>query len=145
MMSDPAKSHRMLDSLRGRKLMTQERCDYYHAMVIYSGEKNLDSALVICNRLLDGGKFGDDAYLEEEICVLVSDITMCNMHHVETLRYTKRGIKLCHGNEKMRGDEATLIGRMGYAEYSMGRLEEARETYEKAYELLRRTPRLLTS
>lgn len=137
MMSDPAKAHRMLDSLRDARLMTKERCDYYHAMVIYSGEKNLDSALVICDRLLDNGKFGDDDYLEEEICVLASGITYECARHIETLRYAKRGIAICHGNENMRGDEATLMGRMGTAEQIMGREKEARETYEKAYELLK--------
>lgn len=137
MMNDPAKAHRMLDSLRDARLMTKERCDYYHAMVIYSGEKNLDSALVICDRLLDEGRFGDDNYLEEEICVLASGITYEWGRHVETLRYAKRGIAICHGNEKMRGDEATLMGRMGTAEQSMGRKKEAREIYDKAYEMLK--------
>lgn len=137
MMSDPARAHKMLDSLKNKSLMTKERCDYYHAMVIYSGEKNPDSALVICDRLLDGGRFGDDDYLEEEICVLASGITFEWGRHLETLRYAKRGIAICHGNENMRGDEATLMGRMGTAEQSMGRKKEAREIYEKAYEMLK--------
>lgn len=138
MMSDAAKAHQMLDSLHDRRLMTKERCDYYHAMVIFSGEKNPDSALVICNRLLEERRFGDDAYLEEEICVLASGITFECARHVETLRYAKRGIAICHGNENMRGDEATLMGRMGSAEQSMGMESEARKTYEKAYELLKK-------
>lgn len=137
MSSDPLKAHRMLDSLKAERLMTKERCDYYHAMVIYSGENNIDSALVICNRLLSDGKFGNDAYLEEEICVLASNITTDCQRHMETLKYTSIGIKICHGNEDMRGDEATLLGRMGAAEQSMGRIKEARETYDKAYELLK--------
>lgn len=137
MSSDPLKAHKMLDSLKAERLMTKERCDYYHAMVIYSGENNIDSALVICNRLLSDGKFGNDAYLEEEICVLASNITTDCQRHMETLKYTSIGIKICHGNEDMRGDEATLLGRMGAAEQSMGRIKEARETYDKAYELLK--------
>lgn len=137
MMSDPAKAHKMLDSLKDKCLMTKERCDYYHAMVIYSGENSVDSALMICNRLLDDNNFGNDAYLEEEICVLASNITTECGRYLETLRYTKRGIAICHGNENMRGDEATLLGRMGAAEQSMGRIKEARELYEKAYELLK--------
>lgn len=137
MNTDPAKAHRMLDSLRDESLMTKQRCDYYHAMVVYSGENNLDSALVICNRLLDEGKFGDDAYLEEEICVLASDISSSCLRHVETLKYANRGIAICHGHEKMRGDEAMLMGRMGAAEHSMGRKKEAREIYDKAYKLLK--------
>lgn len=137
MNSDPAKAHRMLDSLMDAGLMTRQRCDYYHAMVIYSGENKIDSALVICDRLLDDGKFGDDAYLEEEICVLATDISSEFLRHVETLRYANRGIAICHGNEKMRGDEAMLMGRVGAAQQSMGRKEEAHEIYEKAYELLK--------
>lgn len=137
MMSDPAKAHKMLDSLKDKSLMTKERCDYYHAMVIYSGENSVDSALMICNHLLDDNNFGDDAYLEEEICVLASNITTECGRYLETLRYTKRGIAICHDNENMRGDEATLLGRMGTAEQSMGRIKEAREIYEKAYELLK--------
>lgn len=138
MSSDTERAHRMLDSLKDEGLMTSQRCDYYHAMVVYNGEKNLDSALVICDRLLDDGKFGDDAYLEEEICVLASDISAVSMRHVETLRYANRGIAICHGNEKMRDDEAVLMGRMGAAQHRMGKVKEARATYANAYELLKK-------
>lgn len=138
MSSDTERAHRMLDSLKDEGLMTSQRCDYYHAMVVYNGERNLDSALVICDRLLDEGKFGDDAYLEEEICVLASDISGVSMRHVETLRYANRGIAICHGNEKMRDDEAVLMGRMGAAQHRMGKVKEARATYANAYELLKR-------
>lgn len=137
MNSDPQKAHVMLDSLRDAKLMTPQRCDYFHAIVTYSGEENLDSALVICNRLLDKGEFGDDAYLEEEICVLASDITSTSLRHVETLKYANRGIAICHGHESMHSDEATLMGRIGTAQQELGKTAEARETYANAYNLLK--------
>lgn len=134
--SEPQKSHHMLDSLKDAGLMTEARCDYFHAMVMFTGVQDSDSALAICNRLLDEGKFGDDLYLEEEICVLASNITSGFKRHLETLRYASRGIAICHGNEKMRGDEATLMGRVGAAEHALGRTQQARETYARAYELL---------
>lgn len=133
---DPQKAHQMLDALREKKLMTQARCDYYHAMVIFSGEQDWDRALDICNRLLDEGKFGDDRYLEEEICVLASNMTSGMKRYLETLKYAKRGIAICHGDENMRSDEATLMGRVGMAEQGLGQTEQARETYARAYELL---------
>lgn len=136
MYSDPMKAHHMLDSLVSIKLMTQQRCDYLHAMVVFSGENKLDSALMICNRLLDDGKFGDDRFLEEEICVLASNITADSQRYVETLKYAKRGIAICHGNELMRGDEATLMARVGAAEQGLGKIEQARETYARALSLL---------
>lgn len=136
MNSDPQKSHQMLDSLKDAGLMTEARCDYFHAMVLSSGTQDLDSALAICNRLLDEGRFGDDRYLEEEICVLASNISTSLSRHLETLRYANRGIAICHGNEKMRGDEATLMGRVGVAEHALGRSQQARSTYARAYELL---------
>ncbi len=137
MVSDPQKALMMLDSLKDARLMTAQRCDYFHAMVVFSGEKDLDSALVICDRLLDGGKFGDDRFLEEEICVLASNIASANRRHVETLKYAKRGIEICHGDEKMRSDEAELMARIGAAEQALGRTEEARATYARAYSLLK--------
>lgn len=44
--SDPARAHRMLDSIAGAGLMTRQRCDYFHAMVMLSGEHKADSALL---------------------------------------------------------------------------------------------------
>lgn len=137
MSTNPQKAHYMLDSLKDAKLMTPQRCDYYHAMIMFSGENEIDSALVICNRLLDEGQFGDDSYLEEEICVLASDITTSGKRHVEALKFAKRGIAICHGNERMRSDEATLMGRVGVAEQGLGQIEQARETYARAYKLLK--------
>lgn len=139
MNSDPVRAHRMLDSIAGAGLMTRQRCDYFHAMVKFSGEGKYDSALEICDRLLDAGVFGDDRFLEEELCVLASNITMANQSHLATLKYANRGISLCHGDERMRGDEATLMARVGVAEQALGRIEQARETYDRAYQLLKGT------
>lgn len=137
MNSDPAKAHHIIDSVCKLKLMSPKRCDFLHATVLFSGDKLHDSALVVCDRLLDENKFGDDQYLEEEICVLASNITSNLSRHVETLRYANRGIKICHGHEKMRSDEATLMGRVGMAEQMLGNFDKAKETYDKAYELLK--------
>lgn len=134
---DSDKAHRLLDSLADARLMTRQRCDYFHAMVIFGGENNNDSALMICDRILDEGRFGDDKFLEEEICVLASNITSASQRYVETLKYAKRGIALCHGNELMRGDEATLMARVGAAEQGLGRTEQARDTYDRALILLK--------
>lgn len=136
MASNPTLAHHMLDSLADAKLMIRQRCDYYHAIVVFNGENNLDSALNICDRLLEAGKFGDDRYLEEEICVLATNITSCNLRHVLTLEYAKRGIAICHGNEKMRDDEAQLMARVGMAEQALGRIEQARQTYDSTLKLL---------
>lgn len=137
MSSNPHTAHHMLDSIAEAKLMTRQRCDYFHAMVIFCGENNSDSALVICNRLLEDGEFGDDKFLEEEICVLASNITSGSKRHFETLKYANRGIAICHGDERMRGDEATLMARVGAAEQELGRVNKARETYNRALKLLK--------
>lgn len=136
MQTDPARSHQIIDSVCNAKLMSPQRCDYYHAMVVYEGEENRDSALAICNRLLDEGKFGDDKFLEEEICVLASNIAISVNRYLETLQYANRGIAICHGHKLMNYDEAMLMGRAGQAELSLGRTEEARQTYAKANKLL---------
>lgn len=137
--SDPSMAHRMLDSIADAGLMTRQRCDYFHAMVIFSGERKSDSALMICDRLLDAGRFGDDHFLEEELCVLASNITSGKNNHLGTLKYANRGIALCHGDERMRGDEVTLMARAGVAEQAMGRVEQARETFDRAYQMLKGT------
>lgn len=137
METDPAKSHSIIDSVCEQKLMSPQRCDYYHAMVLYQGEEKHDSALAICNRLLDEGKFGDDKFLEEEICVLASSITFTFGRYIETLEYANRGIAICHGQELMNYDEATLMGRVGEAEQMLGRTADAEQTYADANELLK--------
>lgn len=139
MRSDPSRAHRMLDSIADAGLMTRQRCDYFHAMVVFSGERRFDRALEICDSLLEAGKFGDDHFLEEELCVLASNITSGNNNHLATLKYANRGIELCHGDERMRGDEATLMARVGVAEQALGRTEQARETFDRAYQLLKGT------
>lgn len=136
MRSDPALAHRMLDSICQDRLISPQRCDYYHALILFGGEQDGDSALVICDRLLDEGKYHGDIYIEEEICVLASNITSNHSRHYETLKYANRGIALCHGNERMRNDEAALLARVGMAEQMLGRTEKAREIYAKAYLLL---------
>lgn len=135
--SDPARAHRILDSLCTARMISPQRCDYYHAVVMHGGGQNADSALMICDRLLDGGEYAGDTYLEEEICVLASSITSERNRHIETLKYARRGIDLCHGHERMRGDEATLLARVGLSEQRLGRVSAARETYDKAYALLK--------
>lgn len=137
MHTDPAKAHQIIDSVCQAKLMSPSRCDYYHAIVVYDGEENGDSALSICNRLLDEGKFGDDKFLEEELCVLASNITISTCRYVETLEYANRGIAICHGQELMNYDEATMMGRVGQAEQMLGRIEEAKQTYAEANQLLK--------
>lgn len=132
----PARSHQIIDSVCNAKLMSPQRCDYYHAMVVYQGEENRDSALAICNKLLDEGEFGDDKYLEEELCVLASNITISVGRFLETLKYANRGIEICHGQELMNYDEATLMGRVGLAEQSLGHTEEAKKMYTEANKLL---------
>lgn len=139
MTSDPIRAHRMLDSIADAGLMTRQRCEYFHAVVMYGGEDKHDSALEICDRLLDAGVFGDDRFLEEELCDLASNITSGNNRHLATLKYANRGIALCHGDERMRGDEATLMARVGVAEQALGRIEQARETFDRAYQLLKGT------
>lgn len=139
MNSDPTRAHRMLDSIAAAGLMTHERCDYFHAMVMFGGESKLDSALMMCDRLLGEGQFGDDRFLEEELCVLASNITSTNGSHLATLRYARRGIALCHGDERMRDDEVTLMARVGEAEQGLGRIEQARETLDRSCQMLRGT------
>ena len=139
MKSDPTRAHRMLDSIAEAGLMTQQRCEYFHAMVVFDGEYKLDSALLICDRLLDAGQFGDDRFLEEELCMLASNITASIGRHLATLRYANRGIALCHGDERMRGDEATMMARAGMAEQELGRIDRAQEIYAHAYQLLKGT------
>lgn len=139
MRSDPSTAHRMLDSIADAGLMTRQRCDYFHAMVVFSGERKFDRALEICDSLLEAGVFGDDHFLEEELCVLASNITSGTNNHLATLKYANRGLDLCHGDERMRGDEATLMARVGLAEQALGRTEQARETFDRAYQLLKGT------
>ncbi len=139
MKSDPSRAHAMLDSIADAGLMTRQRCAYYHAMVVFSGERELDGALAMCDNLLDAGEFGDDRFLEEELCVLASNITSGSKSHLATLKYANRGIALCHGDDRMRGDEATMMARVGVAEQGLGRIEQARETYDRAYQLLKGT------
>lgn len=137
MNTDPARSHRMLDSVRQAGILSPKRCEYLHAMVVYTGDQQPDSALLMCDRLLADEDFGDDQFLEEEICVLAANLaSVCN-HQLDVLKYANRGIAICHGQERMRGDEATLMGRVGAAEQMLGRVDDARQTYARAAELLR--------
>ncbi len=136
MQTDPARSHQIIDSVCNAKLMSPQRCDYYHATVLFNGDENHDSALSICNKLLDEGKFGDDKFLEEELCVLASNITLSVGRYLETLEYANRGIAICHGQKLMNYDEAMMMGRVGQAEQMLGRTEEAKQTFADANKLL---------
>lgn len=136
MKTAPEQTHQTLDSLLGAGLMSQGRCDYYHAMVVFFGEDKPDSALVLCDRLLDAGEFGNDRFLEEEICELASNISLEQQHYLATLRYANRGIALCHGDERMRSDEAMLMARVGVAEQELGRIDRAQNIYARAHQLL---------
>lgn len=68
--------------------------------------------------------------------MLASNIAISVNRYLETLQYANRGIAICHGQELMNYDEAMLMGRAGQAELSLGRTEEARQTYAKANKLL---------
>lgn len=136
MNSDPQLSHRMLDSMQQVGLISPKRCQYLHAMVVYTGDHLRDSALLMCDRLLDDEDFGDDQYLEEEICVLAANISSACNHQLDVLKYANRGIAICHGHERMRGDEATLMARVGAAEQMLGRMDDARRTFARAADLL---------
>lgn len=137
MKTDPAKSHHIIDSVCNAGLMSPQRCKYFNATVVFGGDAKPDSALAMCNEILDEGNFGDDIYLEEEVCELASNITIANNRFLETLKYANRGIALCHGHQQMSNDEASLMGRVGEAEQKLGRTKEARETYAKANALLK--------
>lgn len=143
MQTDPTRSHQIIDSVCNAKLMSPQRCDYYHATVLFEGEENPDSALAICNKLLNspshngnGEVFGDDKFLEEELCVLASNIALSISRYLETLEYANRGIAICHGQELMNYDEAMMMGRVGQAEQMLGRTDEAKKTYAEANKLL---------
>lgn len=136
MTTNPQRTHQILDSIGNAKLISPQRCEYLHAMVMLTGENKPDSALIICDRLLGEHDFGEDKFIEEEICDLASNITSSIERHIETLKYAKRGIALCHGNATMRNDEASFMGRIGMAEQMMGHTEKAKETYDNALELL---------
>ena len=134
--SDPSRAHRMLDSVCQAGIMSPQRCCYLHAMVVFEGENNTDSALMICSLLLDKAEFGDDHFLEAEICELATNIASGSNRHVEVLQYANRGIPLCHGHERMRNDEASMLGRVGKAYQMLGHTDEARQAYDRALELL---------
>lgn len=137
MESDPALAHRMLDSVCDAGIMSPQRCRYLHAMVVFEGESKPDSALMMCNSLLDDGNMGDDRLLEAEICELATNITTGCGRYIELVQYANRGIALCRGREKLRSDEATMLGRLGVAYQMLGNLDEARQTYARALDLLR--------
>ncbi len=134
--SDPVQAHHMLDSAQAVGIISPQRCDYLHAMVTFWGDNKPDSALMICNRLLDEGRFGDDHFLEAEICALATNITSSLSRHIEVLQYANRGIALCHGHERMHSDETTMMGRAGVAYVVLGRFDEASETYDRALALI---------
>lgn len=134
--SDPTQAHHMLDSVRDCGTISPQRCDYLHAMVAAQGGNQCDSALIVCNRLLDEGQFGDDHFLEAEICVLATEITFRLGRYIDVLQYAHRGIALCHGHEQMRSDEATMMGFAGVAHQMLGHFDEANETYSRALDLI---------
>lgn len=134
--SNPARAHHMLDSVRDAGIMSPQRCHYLHAMVVFEGDHQPDSALMMCNYLLDEGDFGDDHLLEAEICELATNITFGCNRYIELLRYAHRGIALCHGREQLRSDEASMMGRAGVAHQRLGHIEEAREAFRKALGLV---------
>lgn len=134
--SDPVRAHHMLDSACHAGVMSSQRCSYLHAMVVGVGESNPDSALMMCNRLLSEGNFGNESYLEAEICELATNIASSCNRYIELLQYANRGIPLCHGQERLRNDEAAMLGRAGTAYQKLGNLDEAMQTYSRALDLL---------
>jgi len=141
-MHQPERSLLLLDSAVNAKTLTPQRAEYLKAIVVCDGLMNPDSALSICQHLIDN-KAWKDAYstevgqlsFEVDIYRFMAAVYTEKGNQLAVIRYCTQGARLAHGVEKLIGDEADFLSRSGFMMCQTGQTEEGIKTMRRAEEL----------
>jgi len=141
-MSQPEHSLQLLDSAINAKTLTPQRAAYLKAIVICDGLMKPDSAMAICQQLIDT-KAWEEAYSSEDdqasfqvdLFRFMAAVCTDKGNQLAVIRYCTQGAKLAHGEERLIGDEADFLSRSGFMMCQTGQAEEGIKTMRRAEEL----------
>lgn len=141
-MHQPERSLQLLDSAVNAKTLTPQRAEYLKAIVVCDGLQKPDSAMSICQHLIDA-KAWEKAYNTEEgrlsfevdIYRFMAAVCTDKGNQLAVIRYCTQGARLSHGVEKLIGDEADFLSRSGFMMCQTGQTEEGLNTMRRAEEL----------
>lgn len=141
-MSQPEHSLQLLDSAVNAKTLTPQRVAYLKAIVLCDGMMKPDSAIAICQHLIDT-KAWEEAYNTEEeqlsfevdIYRFLAAVYTDKGNQLAVIRYCTQGASLAHGVEKLIGDEADFLSRSGFMMCQTGQAEDGLKTMRRAEEL----------
>lgn len=141
-MSQPEHSLQLLDSAVNAKTLTPQRVAYLKAIVLCDGMMKPDSAIAICQHLIDT-KAWEEAYNTEEeqlsfevdIYRFLAAVYTDKGNRLAVIRYCTQGASLAHGVEKLIGDEADFLSRSGFMMCQTGQAEDGLKTMRRAEEL----------
>jgi len=141
-MSQPEQSLLLLDSAVNAKTLTPQRASYLKAIVLCDGMMKPDSAIAICQHLIDT-KAWEEAYDTEEgrvsfevdIYRFVAAVSTDMGNQLAVIRYCTLGARLAHGSERLIGDEADFLSRSGFMMCQTGQTEEGVRNMRRAEEL----------
>jgi len=141
-MSQPEHSLQLLDSAVNAKTLTPQRVAYLKAIVLCDGMMKPDSAIAICQHLIDT-KAWEEAYSTEEgrlsfevdIYRFLAAVYTDKGNQLAVIRYCTQGASLAHGVEKLIGDEADFLSRSGFMMCQTGQADDGLKTMRRAEEL----------
>lgn len=128
--SQPERALSLLDSAETHHLIEHGRVQYLKAVVLYDGLDRPDSSIALCQQLIDEQAWQtlNDAEMEASYQVdlyrLMATAATSTGNKLAVMRYAAQGVKLAHGVEMLKGDEADLLSRMGYMMCQTGQVEE---------------------
>lgn len=134
---EPDRALEIIDSALLIDNITPQRADYLRA-IIYSSSNNTQEGFRICQRLIDDESWKslpdseDVISFQVDLYRLMATMATEQGNNLAAIRYAKEGIALSHGVDKLLGDEADFMSRMGYVLCKIGQTEEGLKHIERA-------------
>jgi len=138
----PELSLQRLDSAVNAKALPPQRAEFLKAIVLCDGMMNPDSAVSICQHLIDT-KAWEDAYdtpkdrisFEVDIYRFMAAEYTERGNQLAVIHYCTHGARLAHGEERLIGDEADFLSRSGFMMCQIGQTEEGLKNMRRAEQL----------
>jgi len=140
-LTNPERAIELIDSAVIIHNLTPQRADYLKAIILYSGTNDLSECSSLCQKLIDEQAWKhlpdseDVISFQVDVYRLMATIATSTGNNLAVLRYAREGAELAHGIDKLCGDEADFISRMGYAMCRLGQADEGLEIMQRAENL----------
>jgi len=137
-LTNPERAIELIDSAVIIQNLTPQRADFLKATILYSSSNDLSESISLCQKLIDEEAWEhlpdseDEVSFQVDVYRLMATIATTTGNNLAVIRYAKEGSELAHGIEKLRGDEADFMSRMGYALCRIGQTDEGMETMQRA-------------